>query len=230
MNYLPIAIIVSTVSVLTSCDVTDDGGSCPDTPETLITGLGQSSFFSQSDTQLESGLVLFEIIQMPQPISADRFMLAVVADAQFTASGTNSPSSLLAHIGSFFVTEANALSCAGPEFFSQQPLDDITITSDAAVSTQYPAGSNLAPVFRVGKLTTSSPELGLTGGSIVARAPEDRESITAFLSAQPQVPLLLAMTLDIGEPIASQHVFTITYTLEDGNIYTIQTEPVSLTS
>lgn len=229
MRYLPIVFVVLTASVLSSCSMSDDGGSCPEAKATVITGLDQSILLAQSDAQQESGLVLFEFIQTPQPVSADRFMLAVVANAQFAASENNSPLTLLARIGNFFVSEANALSCIGPEFVSQQPLENITITSDAAVSALYPAGSNLATVFRVGKQIVSSPQLGVPSGAIVARAPENRESIAEFISAQPQVPLVLAMTLDVVDPVASQHVFTVTYTLDDGTIYTTQTEPVSIT-
>ena len=229
MRYLAIVFMFSAVSVLSSCSMSDDGGSCPETPATIITGLGQSLLLSQSDAQQESGLVLFESVQIPQPVPADRFMIAVVANAQFVASEMKSPLSVVTLIGNFFITEASALSCIGPEFVSQQSLENITITSDAAVSALHPAGSNLAPVFRVGKQIFSSPQLGGFGDSIVARAPENRESITEFLAVQPQVPLLLAMTLDIDDPVSSQHVFTITYTLEDGSIFVTQTEPLSIT-
>jgi len=232
VRYLSTVFILSIVTVLASCSFSDDGypyGSCPEIPETIITGLGQSTLLMQSDEQLESGLVQFELIQTPRPIQADRFMLAVVANAQFAAAEIKSSSSLLARIGSFFVSDADALSCAAPDYVSEQPLADITITSDADFSTLYPASSNLAPLFRVGQQNSSSPLPGEPIGSLVARAPENRESLAEFLSAQPAVPLLLAMTLDIENPTASQHVFTITYTLEDGNSFSTQTEPVSIT-
>lgn len=170
----------------------------------------------------------FEAIQISQPVESARFMLAVVANAQFAATETSLRSPLLAGISHFFLSEANARTCLGPIFFSQQPLENITITSDSAVSPLYPAGSNLTPVFRVGQ-TVFSSQLGVRSDLIVARAPENRESIPEFLSTQPQVPLLLAMTLDVDDSVASQHVFTITYTLDDGNIYATQTEPVSIT-
>lgn len=229
MNHLLTVLILSTAAVLSSCAGSDDGGTCPDPQATMITGLGQSTLLAQSDAQLESGLVQFDIFEISQPVQADRFMLAVIANAQFVASQFKSPSSLLARIGNYFVSNASALTCIAPEFISQQPLANITITSDTVVSALYPAGSNLAAAFRVGKQSISSPESGAPTGSIVARAPHNRETITEYLSAQPQVPLLLAMTLDIDDPIASQHVFTITYTLDDGSIYTTQTAPVSIT-
>ncbi len=222
-------LLVSTVVVLASCTVSDDGGSCPESPATVITGLGQSTLLAQSDTQLESGLVQFDIIQMTQFVQADRFMLAVVANAQFVASHNKVAESLLARIANFFVPEASALDCIAPEFVSQQPIADITITSDAAMSAAYPAGSNRASVFRIGKQSVSSPEFGVTTDSIIARVPNDRETITEYLSVLPQVPLLLAMTLDINDPIASQHVFTVTYTLDNGSLYTTQTDAVIIT-
>lgn len=229
MNHLLTVSILSTAAVLSSCAGSDDGGTCPEPQATMITGLGQSILLAQSDAQLESGLVQFDTFEISQPVQADRFMLAVVANAQFVDSQVKSPSSLLARIGNFLVSNASALTCVAPEFVSQQALADITITSDTAVSALYPTGGNLAAAFRVGKQSISSPEFGTPTGSIVARAPDNRESITEYLSAKPQAPLLLAMTLDIDDPIATQHVFTITYTLDDGSIYTTQTEPVSIT-
>ena len=156
-------------------------------------------------------------------------MLAVVANAQFVALENKQPTSLLASVVSFFVRDATALSCIAPQFVSEQVLNDITITSDAAVSELYPAGSNLAEIFRVGKQAISSPESGAPIGTIVARAPGNRETIPEYLSAKPQVPLLLAMTLDVADPKTSQHVFSITYTIEGNTTYTTQTAPVSIT-
>ena len=198
-------------------------------PDTVIIGLGQSALLAQSDAQLESGQVQFDIIQMTQPVQADRFMLAVVADAQFVASRTFVPESLIARMGNFFVTKAHALTCSAPEFFSQQTLADITITSDAAVSAVYPAGSNLASVFIVRTQYVSAPLDGATTDSIITPGPDNRLTITQYLSSQPQAPLLLAMTLDIDDPLSSQQVLTVTYTLEDGRIYTTQTDAVSIT-
>ena len=198
-------------------------------PDTVIIGLGQSALLAQSDAQLESGQVQFDIIQMTQPVQADRFMLAVVADAQFVASRTFVPESLIARMGNFFVTKAHALTCSAPEFFSQQTLADITITSDAAVSAVYPAGSNLASVFIVRTQYVSAPLDGATIDSIITPGPHNRLTITQYLSSQPQAPLLLAMTLDIDDPLSSQQVLTVTYTLEDGRIYTTQTDAVSIT-
>lgn len=229
MKYLPLVVLISTIGSLASCAGSNDGGSCPESPATIITGLGQSTLLAQSEVLSDSGLVRFDIVVNSQAVQADHFMLAVVANARFETSQLNVPTSLVARIGKFLVRDANALTCIAPEFVSQQPIADITITSDAAVSALYPAGSNLAGVFRVGKQLSSSPELGVSTGLIVARAPDDRETITEYLSARPVVPLLLAMTLDIENVIASQHVFTITYTLEDSSVYTSQTEAVSIT-
>lgn len=229
MKHLLTGLILSTGAAVSSCGVSDDGGSCPESPATIITGLGQSALLSQSDTQLDSGLVQYERIEISEPVQADRFMLAVVANAQFAAYQMSLHRSMLARIGNFFVGDATALSCVSPELLSNQTLGDITITSDSAVSALYPAGSNLAEAFRVGKQEISSPEFGLYTAIIVARAFANRETIAEYLSSQPNVPLLLAMTLDIVDPIASQHVFTVTYTLEDGSIFTTQTEPVSIT-
>ena len=217
------------VAVLASCTGGDDELDCPVLPDTVIIGLGQSALLAQSDAQLESGQVQFDIIQMTQPVQADRFMLAVVADAQFVASRTFVPESLIARMGNFFVTKAHALTCSAPEFFSQQTLADITITSDAAVSAVYPAGSNLASVFIVRTQYVSAPLDGATTDSIITPGPDNRLTITQYLSSQPQAPLLLAMTLDIDDPLSSQQVLTVTYTLEDGRIYTTQTDAVSIT-
>ena len=229
MKQLLTGLILSTAAAVSSCSVSDDGGSCPESSATIITGLGQSTLLSQSDTPLDSGLVQYELLESSETVQADRFMLAVVANAQFAVYQMNSHRSMLARIGNFFVGDATALSCVGPEFLSDQTLGGISITSDSAVSALYPAGSNLADVFRVGKQEISSPEFGLPTATIVARAVGNRETIAEYLSSQPNVPLLLAMTLDIVDPIASQHVFTVTYTLEDGSIFTTQTEPVSIT-
>lgn len=236
MKYLAIVAVISTIGILTSCNGSNNGvgfnyeDGCPESRATMITGLSQSKLLAMSEEVTESGLVQFDRIYDLQPVRANQFMLAVVANAQFTASLVDdAPASLMARIGKIFVRDAYALSCLAPGYVSTQLIANITITSDAAVSVFYPAGSNLADVFRVGMQSTSSPQAGTPTGVIVARAPENRETITEYLSAQPVVPLLLAMTLDIEDVIASQHVFTITYTLEDRSVYTSQTEPVSIT-
>ena len=225
--------LIPAVAILASCTGGDDDFDCPVSPDTVITGLGQSTLLALSDAQLEFGQVQYDIIQMTQPVQADRFMLAVVANAQFVASRTYVPESLIARIGArignFFVAKAHAITCSGPEFFSQQTLADITITSDAAVSAVYPAGSNLASVFIVRTQYVSAPLDGATIDSIITPGPHNRLTITQYLSSQPQAPLLLAMTLDIDDPLSSQHVLTVTYTLEDGRIYTTQTDAVSIT-
>ena len=163
-------------------------------------------------------------------IPADSLMIAITTDANLRQASVSNTSSVAERIAGILIRKAHALDCQPQSFETTQQLGDITIISNAGLSASYPAGSDLSPLFKVGKQFIARFASDNLPDSIIADAPDDRETLSQFLSAQPLTPLLVALTLDVDEAIASQHVFTVTLTLIDGTVFTALSDTVNIGS
>ena len=230
----PILITVAALLLVSCADGTDDLGffddeSCPESGGTaLVTGISDLRFFEAVESDTTSDSVRYNLAASSATISVNSLMIAVSADTLLQQASATNALSETARIASFLIPKAQALSCIAPSYESTQLLDDISITSDADLSVMYPSGSDLSAVFDVGKVENESDLSGPILDSIGVKLPDARETLPEYLSAEQVTPLFIALTLNVDGVVASQHVFTVTYTLDDGTVFAAQSDTVSI--
>ena len=224
------------------CTVDDDGGSCPPADPVAITGLGNSVHLRD-----EGAVPLAELPPPPGPDEAvpPRFEASpwrVVADGETVPAGqyafavtttavpAEGPRAKLRPAG-FFVSEARALSCAGPGLRATQSLTGLRIVSDRAFGPGLPAGTDLASVARIDPRTGTDEGFG--GGASVPQLLEfgpraGTLRLPDWLAGSPTAPLQFAVRFDAAPEEAGAHVLSVTYEMSNGETFVLDSDPVAI--
>ena len=225
---------------LLGCTVDDDGGDCPPADPVAITGLGNSAHLRD-----ENAVPLGEPMPPAGPDEAvpSRFEASswrAVADGETVPAGqyafavtatavlAEGPRATLFPAG-FFVSEARALSCAGPGLRATQPLAGLRIVSDRAFGPGLPAGTDLADVARIDPRTGTDEGFG--GGASVPQLLEFGAGagtlrLSDWLAGSPTAPLRFAVRFDAAPEEAGVHVLSVTYELTNGETFALDSDPV----
>ncbi len=119
---------------------------------------------------------------------------------------------LSCNFASFGFTEALATSCENGTKGMKYPFTEITVTSDADFTEDYPAASDLRPLFLVNRYTAEG-EYQFVGLDQVDLAEISSNVMSLYLSQSPAIDL--------------QHSFSIKLTKSNGDTIDLTTEPVN---
>jgi hypothetical protein len=104
---------------------------------------------------------------------------------------------------------------------SEEKIASVQITSNADYETGLPAGVNLATVFQIcAKKTTDYSSQNFYKA-------EDYQSLETYLASSPSAFYEAYLRIKKTPTLSKKHIFTITYTQTNGEIYTTQTPEIA---
>ena len=206
----------------------DPDGSCEDLRSfAAVTGLRSLRAFERQFTSLDRNASAYALADTSAAVASDNVVLHVSAEAVLVDAPVPKQPTL-----------DTRLSCIGPYLESTGRLRAVTIVSDADWTDEFPAGTSLVPIVQARAFATgpapSSVEIDEWLAPDYIDFPERSDpygalrSIDEIVSRGAGVPLVLAFRLDSPDE-AREHRFTVTYALEDGNVFTVTSPAVTIT-
>lgn len=229
-------LLFSFSTALAGCDgvTSDGGGECPPPNNVAITGLGNPAILSlrpPTDTQYsDSSFSEYSYVERDQSVLANRLLISVPTSTTISEPLRTSYKSSDFSITDIFIRSASALSCPSRSLTSQQQILDLEIISTAAFSDEYPAGSSLVTAFRI---AVSDEATRADGASQPADILYFHETVPTpliqdYIAGEPKAPLVLSLLLNVDVESELEHAFTITYKLRNGDVFTVDTYPVTV--
>ena len=142
------------------------------------------------------------------------------------------PRSIDRSVLGWFIGSAKATSCPPQSVVVSQRIVDIDIVSDADLSDDLRAGTSLRVVTNLYAHPIEFPYqvLGDASGRRDSAVPADAglSSIDEFVASEPPAPLIFDLILTAEVDEVREHRFTVTYSLENGDVFTATSDPVML--
>ena len=211
---------------------------CPSATKLAIVDLAYASHqrlvqeFQPAGTELD--LQRFEFAGSGEAVPVDEYMLQVITRTVAAETRRAKPSGGYLD---WLIGTAQALDCSIPAEAVQRPTA-LDVRSDAALSETLPVGVSLADaarvygdLYQVDSFSADGTASGTTAsGTDVVPKPDGTQPTLAELQAsRPRAPLALNIRLDADVAAVAEHRFTITYSVDSGETFTLTTEPVTLT-
>ena len=131
----------------------------------------------------------------------------------------------------WFIGPARALDCSFPGETVQR-LTALELHSDAALSGALPAGASLVGAARARyafPLASDMDRGGVAPGLTFVSVPDGGgPTLARWQADRPRAPLTLGIRLDVDVDVAAEHRFTLTYSVDSGESFTLTTAPITL--
>lgn len=190
------------------CDNSDDPGTCPAPHSVAIVDLDSAANLMVSASNNSS--TQYEFITSDTAVSSEDYLLSVTTSVIRTKYGSQPRLSCLTGLT------------------STQRVVDIDIVSDQAISDDLPAGSSLRTAFNLVSENTNNIWDSNFGHTTFVYNQASPPSLTDYLARRPPAPLTFALRLATSVAAEASHTFTITYTLDNDNVFTEMAEAVRL--
>ena len=213
-------------SMLSSACTETDGEECPPANPVAVVGLAGTASLRLAAPDGSEVIERYEVEESGAAIPIDRYLLSIqasVVPAEARRAASGGPLD-------WFVGTARA-SCIGGVVRASQRLGALDVVSDAALSDALPAGASLAGVARLHRssFTTVSPTDGRIERALRFPSDDPRPVLNELDPDAGAAPLDFGIRLDADVGQTAVHRFTVTYALEDGDVFTAVAGPVTLT-
>ena len=234
MRPIPLALAAGlTVVLVQGCD-SNAGFEYPDCGEPIpvaVTGLGELANL-QLQTIESTRFDYVGVAEYPatpnQEVPIGQYVLGVATTNVVAEDSRSVDRSVLGG----FIGSAKATTCPPRSVVISQRIADIDIVSDADLSDDLRAGSSLKAVTDLYAHPIDFPyqvlgdESGRHGSAIPADA--DPPSVDEFVASEPLAPLVFDLILTAEADEVREHRFSVTYALENGDVFTATSDPVTL--
>ncbi len=187
-----------------------------------VVGLGNTAHL-RYDSAFNPELGRYSFVNAATAVPIDRYLLSIVVNTTFAE-----PQRSVRRHSFNLISHARASCISGSIIESSQRLLDIDLVSSADFSDELSAGSSLVSVSRIFASSSEFSRGGTIPPLLFFPSMEAQPSISEYLSIQPSAPLRFLFQLDVSIQSQRQHIFTVTYSLEGGDVFVATTDPVLL--
>ena len=219
---LQVGAAILATSLLAGCSGVDEGDECLDSSQIpiAVTGLASATNLQRNRSVDSASAFYLAPVDTGDAITIDDYLLSIRTDTIEAEEPRSARTPLLGWlIGSAYA------SCAPFQFAPSQRITDIDLVSDTALSDELASGTSFKAVTTIH--VVSNNRLDVPSDDAVIR-PGETLPLDEFVSDAAPAPVAFGLLLNADVDATREHRFTITYSLEGGDVFTLTTDPVML--
>ena len=216
--------MMSIIIMLSGCDSSGES-ECDPSVAVAIVGL-DTAVNRQRVSAMNNNDILtpYAVAADNSTIPIDQF--AVSINAAFVRTGDTA--SARSRVLDWIVPRANADCPPSPNFRSMSTLSAISVTSNNAISEDFPAGVILNDIIRVSASVFAGVPTVDQPNEIFLSPIDSLSSLTAYTLDNEFAPLRFTLLFDVDISEQAAHEFDIVLQLEDGNTFSTTTQSINL--